>query len=129
MVRAVWLDPGSGRPGALLLTVHHLAVDGFSWRVLGQELAAALDGRSTDDAAPAGTASFTRWSRLLSREAALRLDELPWWERQLADATARLTDVPAAGGRMETSPSIWTPASPAVCSSLCRAPSTAAPTR
>ncbi|WP_385618955.1 MULTISPECIES: amino acid adenylation domain-containing protein [unclassified Streptomyces] len=102
MVRAVWLDPGSGRPGALLLTVHHLAVDGFSWRVLGQELAAALDGRSADDAAPARTASFTRWSRLLSREAALRLDELPWWERQLADETARLADVPAAGGRRET---------------------------
>ncbi|MEL5955381.1 amino acid adenylation domain-containing protein [Streptomyces sp. CLV115] len=102
MVRAVWLDPGSGRPGALLLTVHHLAVDGFSWRVLGQELAAALDGRSPDDAAPTGTASFTRWSRLLSREAALRLDELPWWKRQLADGTARLAEEPEPGGRRET---------------------------
>ncbi|MCX4849413.1 non-ribosomal peptide synthetase [Streptomyces sp. NBC_00893] len=102
MVRAVWLDPGSGRPGALLLTVHHLAVDGFSWRVLGQELGAALDGRSADDAAPARTASFTRWSRLLSREAVLRLDELPWWESQLADDTARLGDLPKSGGRRET---------------------------
>ncbi|MBO0916749.1 non-ribosomal peptide synthetase, partial [Streptomyces laculatispora] len=102
MVRAVWLDPGPARPGALVLTVHHLAVDGFSWRVLGQELAAALDPRPEDEAAPAGTASFTRWSRLLSREAGLRIDELPWWERQLADSAARLTGDREAGGRRET---------------------------
>ncbi|MFD7717767.1 amino acid adenylation domain-containing protein [Streptomyces sp. NPDC059814] len=102
MVRAVWLDPGSGRPGALVLTVHHLAVDGFSWRVLGQELAAALDRRAGDGTAPARTASFTRWSRLLSREAALRTGELPWWERQLADGAARLTGGREPGGHRET---------------------------
>jgi amino acid adenylation domain-containing protein/non-ribosomal peptide synthase protein (TIGR01720 family) len=101
LVRAAWLDPGSGRPGALLLTLHHLAVDGISWRVLGQELAAALDGGSQDGATPAKTASFTRWSRLLSREAELRLDELPWWQRQLTDDTARLGMVAEPGGRRE----------------------------
>ncbi|MFJ4744579.1 amino acid adenylation domain-containing protein [Streptomyces sp. NPDC088775] len=102
MVRAVWLDPGPGLPGALLLTVHHLAVDGFSWRVLGEELAAALDHRPGGATAPARTASFARWSRLLTEEAGLRLDELPWWERQLADDTARLADGLGADGRRET---------------------------
>ncbi|MFD0021706.1 amino acid adenylation domain-containing protein [Streptomyces sp. NPDC058382] len=101
MVRATWLDPGRDRPGALLLTVHHLAVDGFSWRVLGQELAAALDDRTTAKP-PAPTASFTRWARLLSREAGLRTDEVPWWERQLADSSARLTNGRKTGGRRET---------------------------
>ncbi|MFJ2502159.1 amino acid adenylation domain-containing protein [Streptomyces sp. NPDC087539] len=102
MVRAVWLDPGPGLPGALLLTVHHLAVDGFSWRVLGEELAAALDHRPGGATAPARTASFARWTRLLTEEAGLRLDELPWWERQLADDTARLADGLGADGRRET---------------------------
>ncbi|MEW1687144.1 amino acid adenylation domain-containing protein [Streptomyces sp. NPDC091265] len=102
MVRAVWLDPGHGRPGALVLTVHHLAVDGFSWRVLGQELAAALDPRPENDAAPARTTSFARWSRLLSQEAGLRTGELPWWQSQLADPQARLTDGREPTGRRET---------------------------
>ena len=33
--------PGRQRPGALLLTIHHLAVDGVSWRILVPDLAAA----------------------------------------------------------------------------------------
>lgn len=102
MVRALWLDPGPGRPGALLLTVHHLAVDGFSWRVIGQELAAALDRGAEGEAAPARSASFTRWSRLLSQEAGLRLGELPWWERQLADDTASLAGGLGSDGQRET---------------------------
>ncbi|MFB6817699.1 amino acid adenylation domain-containing protein [Streptomyces sp. NPDC056347] len=102
MMRAVWLDPGSGRPGALLLVVHHLAVDGFSWRVIGQELSAALEGRGGDGAVAARSASFARWSRLLSREAALRHGELTWWTRQLVDNSARLTDGPAVGGKRRT---------------------------
>ncbi|WP_245592698.1 AMP-binding enzyme, partial [Actinomadura rifamycini] len=34
MVRAVWFDAGRDAPGRLLLVVHHLVVDGVSWRVL-----------------------------------------------------------------------------------------------
>src|SRR5918998_4417345 len=34
MVQVVWLDAGSRRPGRLLVVVHHLAVDGVSWRGL-----------------------------------------------------------------------------------------------
>ena len=33
--------PGRQRPGRLLLTIHHLAVDGVSWRILVPDLAAA----------------------------------------------------------------------------------------
>ncbi|MEV8457082.1 amino acid adenylation domain-containing protein [Streptomyces sp. NPDC052095] len=101
MVRAVWLDPGAGRPGALLLIVHHLAVDGFSWRVIGEELAASLAGDG-DDTVPARSTSFTRWSRLLSREAALRTGELPWWTRQLTDGADRLAEGGTVGGQRRT---------------------------
>ena len=41
MVQAVWFDAGAQASGRLLLTIHHLAVDGVSWRILVPELAAA----------------------------------------------------------------------------------------
>jgi len=41
MVQAVWFDAGSQHAGRLLVVVHHLCVDGVSWRILVPELAAA----------------------------------------------------------------------------------------
>ncbi|MEV0189548.1 amino acid adenylation domain-containing protein [Kitasatospora purpeofusca] len=41
VLRAVWFDAGAEREGRLLLTVHHLAVDGVSWRTLLPNLHAA----------------------------------------------------------------------------------------
>ncbi|MFG1667528.1 amino acid adenylation domain-containing protein [Streptomyces sp. Y7] len=94
MLRATWLDTGAGRPGPLLLTVHHLAVDGVSWRLLGPELAAALGGERLPE--PSGT-SFARWARLLAEEAVRpgRADVEPVrWEEMLSGPDARI-----AGGR------------------------------
>ncbi|WP_159042708.1 non-ribosomal peptide synthetase [Streptomyces curacoi] len=94
MLRAAWLDAGPGQRGLLVLTVHHLAVDGVSWRLLGPELAAGLAGEPLPDSP--GT-SFARWARLLAREA-VRPEpaeaESAWWERMLAGPDARI-----AGGR------------------------------
>ncbi|MEY9994221.1 amino acid adenylation domain-containing protein/non-ribosomal peptide synthase protein (TIGR01720 family) [Streptomyces sp. V4I8] len=94
MLRATWLGPGAERPGLLLLTVHHLAVDGVSWRLLGPELAAGLAGQRLPRSP--GT-SFARWARLLAREAVRpeAVDvEYSWWERALSGPEARI-----AGGR------------------------------
>ncbi|MBT2676520.1 AMP-binding protein, partial [Streptomyces sp. ISL-14] len=103
MLRATWLDPASGGPGLLLLTVHHLAVDGVSWRLLGPELAAGPAGERLPDqgdraiqATSPGT-SFARWARLLAREAVRPESadtESAWWERMLSGPDARI-----AGGR------------------------------
>src|SRR5256884_4750996 len=40
LVQAVGFDAGAQRSGRLLLTIHHLAIDGGSWRILVPELAA-----------------------------------------------------------------------------------------
>ncbi|GAA3356380.1 hypothetical protein GCM10017744_022720 [Streptomyces antimycoticus] len=48
MVRAVWFDPGPDHGGHLLLLVHHLAVDGVSWRVLVPDLAEAYEAAAQD---------------------------------------------------------------------------------
>ncbi|MEU6816714.1 non-ribosomal peptide synthase/polyketide synthase [Streptomyces sp. NPDC046860] len=88
MVRAVWFDAGPGHPGRLLLLVHHLVVDGVSWRALLPDLAdawaAVRDGR-VPGPAPVEM-SFARWARLLERRAAdpATEDELPWWTATLA---------------------------------------------
>ncbi|MGC9540855.1 condensation domain-containing protein [Streptomyces sp. UG1] len=94
MLRAAWLDPGSGRPGLLLLTVHHLAVDGVSWRLIGPELAAGTAG---EQPVPASGTSFAGWARLLAEEAVrpeLADVQSAWWERMLSGPDARI-----AGGR------------------------------
>ncbi|WP_432091965.1 non-ribosomal peptide synthase/polyketide synthase [Streptomyces sp. NRRL F-5630] len=89
MVRAVWYDAGPGRAGRLLLLVHHLAVDGVSWRALLPDLAAAWEA-VREGRAPALAPvemSFARWSRLLGARAAdpATADELPWWTEVLAE--------------------------------------------
>ncbi|MFF8654659.1 amino acid adenylation domain-containing protein [Streptomyces huasconensis] len=93
MLRAVWFDAGPGRRGLLLLTVHHLAVDGVSWRVIGPEVAAALSGAPADATAAPAT-SFPRWAGLLAEEAVRpeRAAEAQWWQSRLAAADeARFT--------------------------------------
>src|SRR5262249_36593916 len=67
MVQAVWFDAGSGSPGRLLLVIHHLAVDGVSWRILVPDLAAAwavIAAGSVPELPQRGT-SFRSWSQRL----------------------------------------------------------------
>ncbi|MFH8972853.1 amino acid adenylation domain-containing protein [Streptomyces sp. NPDC017890] len=83
VLRAVWIDAGADRPGRLLLTLHHLVVDGVSWRILLPDLAQAYE-RPGQPLAPVGT-SFRQWARLLHEEArgAARTAELPLWQEVL----------------------------------------------
>ncbi|MFD7663920.1 amino acid adenylation domain-containing protein [Streptomyces sp. NPDC059788] len=83
LVRAVWLDAGPTRTGRLVLAVHHLAVDGVSWRILVPDLQAACEavaaGREPEPD-PVAT-SFKQWSDLLAAQAAdpARTAELDHW--------------------------------------------------
>ncbi|HEU5160843.1 MAG TPA: condensation domain-containing protein [Streptosporangiaceae bacterium] len=100
MLSAVWFDTGRG--GRLLVTAHHLAVDGASWQILRSELAALLTGAEIP--APYGT-SFLRWARWLAEEAVRPrrvATELPLWERELAGEDARLVPRARPGGRRTT---------------------------
>ncbi|SDZ72416.1 non-ribosomal peptide synthase domain TIGR01720/amino acid adenylation domain-containing protein, partial [Variovorax sp. YR266] len=83
MLQAVWLDAGSAQPGRLLLMIHHLAVDGVSWRILLPDLQAAWQAVRQGDQVklePQGT-SLRRWARKLHEEALhpSRTAELPLW--------------------------------------------------
>nr|QPI18727.1 nonribosomal peptide synthetase [Chromobacterium vaccinii]UTQ11565.1 NRPS [Chromobacterium vaccinii] len=87
LLQAVWLDAGD-EAGRLLLVIHHLAVDGVSWRVLLPDLQQAWQAASQDRAIaldPVG-ASFRLWSLHLGQEArsSQREAELAHWKWALA---------------------------------------------
>ncbi|MFD1050546.1 phosphopantetheine-binding protein, partial [Kibdelosporangium lantanae] len=80
------LDPFAGRMvearhngNELTLTIHHLAVDAVSWRILLPDLAAAFAGTKLE---PVGT-SFRRWAQQLVTLAGERTHELDHWREVL----------------------------------------------
>ncbi|WP_248784762.1 condensation domain-containing protein, partial [Allokutzneria albata] len=90
--QAVWFE----RENRLLWVIHHLAVDGVSWRILLPDLEAAWEGRPL---APVGT-SFRRWARLLAEEASRRTGEVATWRRLLGDVPSLLPDAAAEPGSL-----------------------------
>ncbi|MBD0669788.1 non-ribosomal peptide synthetase, partial [Streptomyces sp. CBMA156] len=98
MVRAVHFDAGPELPSRLLLVIHHLVVDGVTWRIVEEDLLGALaalrEGRAVE-LAPVPT-SFRRWAQRLTTEArsGRRAAELPLWEAALATPDPLLGDRP-----------------------------------
>jgi non-ribosomal peptide synthase protein (TIGR01720 family) len=99
MVQVVWFDRGAATAGRLLVMVHHLAVDGVSWRVLVPDLARAWQATTTTGGGdgggldPVGT-SWRRWAHWLTEQAttAARTAELPLWIRQVQPPAPLLPD-------------------------------------
>ncbi|MCY1013674.1 amino acid adenylation domain-containing protein [Nannocystis pusilla] len=93
VARAAWLDVGE-EGARLLLVVHHLVVDGVSWRILHEDLERAcealLAGRTPELAAK--TTSFRQWSeRLHAFVAAGGLShELDFWRARCAQGITPL---------------------------------------
>ena len=85
---AVQFDLGPSRDGRLLLVLHHLVVDGVSWRVLREDLESAYEqlGTSSTVTLPPATSSFAAWSAALrgvASSGALR-DEVEYWAATVA---------------------------------------------
>jgi non-ribosomal peptide synthase protein (TIGR01720 family) len=98
MVQAVWFDAGGKEPGGLLLAVHHLVVDGVSWRILIPDLKVAWEGiagKREVELEPCFT-SFRQWAEQLSVAAKTsgREAELPVWEEILRCPDPLLSDRP-----------------------------------
>ncbi|WP_285413012.1 condensation domain-containing protein, partial [Variovorax sp. efr-133-TYG-130] len=89
LLQATWFDAGSAQPGRLLLTIHHLAVDGVSWRILVPDLELAWQAAQRGERARLGprSSSLRHWALRLNTEALSprRLTELPLW-RSIVDA-------------------------------------------
>ncbi|SOB81286.1 non-ribosomal peptide synthase domain TIGR01720/amino acid adenylation domain-containing protein [Streptomyces sp. 1331.2] len=114
LVQVVWVDRGPTTPGLLLLVIHHLVVDGVSWRILLPDLAeahqAVAAGREPELQA-VGT-SLRRWAQRLTEEAATpaRMADAAWWQDVLRTPDPLLgrraldpaRDTQATAGRIET---------------------------
>jgi non-ribosomal peptide synthase protein (TIGR01720 family) len=106
LLRVGWFELGAEGEGRLLLVVHHLVVDGVSWRVLLEDLELGYRQAQQGEAIRLGakTSSYQRWAEQLQRAAGAAevLGELPYWEEQLgrrgAAAGAVSLPVDHAGG-------------------------------
>ena len=86
LLRAVYFDLGPSEPGRLLMVIHHLVVDGVSWRILLDDLETACEQLESGRAlalAPA-TTSFPVWAQRLDEYArTMPLEpQLSWWRRE-----------------------------------------------
>ncbi|HEY2168543.1 MAG TPA: condensation domain-containing protein, partial [Candidatus Angelobacter sp.] len=86
LMRAVYFDGGSGSPHHLLIVIHHLAVDGVSWRILLANLQRSYEQlkRGEEAVLPQEMLSFGEWSDLLLQHAQTEttLQELSYWTTQ-----------------------------------------------
>lgn len=83
LVCVALFDFGANEPGRLLVVIHHLAVDGVSWRILLDDLQTAYQQLSADKAVtlPPKTTSFKEWSGRLAeyaQSAAVEQEQSYW---------------------------------------------------
>ena len=97
LARFVWLRSGAGLPGSLIVLLHHLAVDGVSWRILPGDFEAAWAAVAAGEepVLPRTGTPFRAWARRLDEAGAAGefADELPHWRATLTAAP----DGPAGG--------------------------------
>jgi len=101
LVQVVFFDRGPSVAGRILVVVHHLVVDGVSWRIIVPDLAAAVaKARRGESAAvdPAGT-SFRDWATALAAASDSERIAASWpaWQRAIDAGTG--VDEPVLGSR------------------------------
>ncbi|HEX7241800.1 MAG TPA: amino acid adenylation domain-containing protein, partial [Longimicrobiaceae bacterium] len=102
LLRVALFERGTDRPQEMLVVIHHLVVDGVSWRVLLEDLETAYGQLSRGEAValPAKTTSFRDWAlRLAEHARSGGFDaELAYWEAGAGGSTPIPVDHPARTG-------------------------------
>lgn len=92
LMRLAYFDLGHGRTNRLLIVIHHLAVDGASWRTVLEDLETAYlySQRGQPIQLPPATTSFRAWAQQIAAHA-----ESPHVQRELSFWRKHLqTDAP-----------------------------------
>ncbi|WP_433736335.1 non-ribosomal peptide synthetase [Pseudomonas putida] len=102
LMRVLLVDGPEGQQ-RLFIAIHHLVVDGVSWRVLLDDLQTVYRQLDTQQSVklPAKTSAFKDWAARLQAYAgsdSLR-EELGWWQTQLAGPSGELRCDRPEGGR------------------------------
>ncbi|PWD61977.1 amino acid adenylation domain-containing protein [Pectobacterium parmentieri] len=92
MVRATLLRHPQRHAVGLVLALHHLVVDGVSWRVLLAEFQSVADALIKGDIPQLAAEEYTlhAWSDTLLAQRAARRAERPFWQRMLQSPVPRL---------------------------------------
>jgi amino acid adenylation domain-containing protein/non-ribosomal peptide synthase protein (TIGR01720 family) len=107
LLEAAYFDLGRRERGRLLLVIHHLAVDGVSWRILLEDLELAYAQLSGGELLelPPKTTSFKQWATRLREDAqgTKWQQELSYWQTLHANPAASLPVDHAGGDNTEAS--------------------------
>ena len=103
LLRIAWFNLGSRRPSRLLIAIHHLAVDGLSWRILLEDLDTLSQQarQGVTPRLPAKTTSFKQWAQRLAeyaRCASLQPEKDHWLQAVPIEHSALPVDFPGGAG-------------------------------
>jgi len=105
LLRAAWFDLGEGKGSRVLIAIHHLVVDGVSWRILLEDLAVAcrqlMSGQTPE--LPAKTTSFKQWSEQIVKQVSsggLQLDKAYWLDARRNPVLVLPVDRPGGGNKV-----------------------------
>jgi non-ribosomal peptide synthase protein (TIGR01720 family) len=92
LMRSALFHRGPDIPAQLLMVIHHLVVDGVSWRIILEDLQTAYEQveRGERIALPAKTSSFKQWMERLTQYARTSSGlqrEREYWQRQKRQAS------------------------------------------
>ncbi len=107
LVRVALFHLGDYQPSRLLLVIHHLAVDGVSWRILLEDLQTAYQQLESGCSIqlPAKTTSFKHWAEKLTEYArsSVAKKELTYWQSLSRTQITRLPVDCSEGANTEAS--------------------------
>ncbi|MBB3105404.1 amino acid adenylation domain-containing protein/non-ribosomal peptide synthase protein (TIGR01720 family) [Azomonas macrocytogenes] len=93
MLRGALIEQADGSQ-RLLLVIHHLVVDGVSWRILLEDLQSVY--KQLENAMPvelpSKSSSYQHWAQYLKKHVQMPVmqDELAWWQERLTGSPAEL---------------------------------------
>jgi len=93
IMRVVLFQLGGDRPGRMLIVIHHLVVDGVSWRILLEDLSTAYQRSKQNEIFQPKTTSFKDWAFQLTEYAHSEtlLKELNYW---LTQSPSKISSIP-----------------------------------
>ena len=123
LLRAALFDLGPHKPSRLLIIVHHLAIDGISWRLLLEDLWTAYTQLSRGEAIhlPPKTTSFKQWAELLVEHAqseTLRRETAYWFSQPWDQSTRLPVDSPGGANTVASARTVRVLLSPAETQAL-----------
>jgi amino acid adenylation domain-containing protein/non-ribosomal peptide synthase protein (TIGR01720 family) len=83
IAQAAYFDLGNGKPGKLLIVIHHLVIDSVSWRVFIEDLETGIRIANGEDVClPAKTSSVKQWAEQLSEYAQTKevTSDIEYWK-------------------------------------------------